>query len=150
MDVCCGSGHVTKELVRRGYKVTGIDSSEALIELARRDLPSVDLRIADARALKLDPEYDAVISTFDSLNHILILEELRAVFASVRGALVPGGIFVFDMNLEEAYLQDLRQWNVTLEDRSVGLVRGTYDLATRTAATELVWFRLAGVLVAKS
>jgi SAM-dependent methyltransferase len=144
LDVCCGSGHVTKELVRRGYRLTGIDSSEALIELARRDLPGIDLRVADARDLKLDPEYDAAISTFDSLNHILTLEELQAVFAGVREALLPGGIFVFDMNLEEAYLQDLRQWNVTMEDRGVGLVRGTYDLATRTAATDLVWFRLVG------
>src|SRR5215469_16690455 len=76
LDLCCGYGHVTKELVKRGYRVTGIDSSGKLIALAVRDLPGVDLRVQDAVALELEGCYAAALSTFDSLNHILTLEEL--------------------------------------------------------------------------
>ena len=140
LDLCCGSGHVTQELVNRGYNVTGVDASAALIAIARRELPQVDLRVQDARALRLEYCFDGVLSTFDSLNHILRLDELRRVFRQVHKALKPGGLFVFDMNLEEAYSMDLRQWNVEIAENSVGLVRGTYDFATKLASTELIWF----------
>jgi SAM-dependent methyltransferase len=140
LDLCCGCGHVTGELVRRGYQVTGVDSSAALIALAREELPEVEFRIKDVRTLALEREFDGVLSTFDSLNHILSLKELGEVFTGVRGVLSPGGLLVFDMNLEEAYLMDLREWTVHVDEASVGLVRGTYDIGTKLATTELIWF----------
>jgi SAM-dependent methyltransferase len=141
LDVCCGSGHVTRELVQRGYRVTGVDASAELIARARADLPAVDFRIMDVRRLVLDHASDAALSTFDSLNHVLSLIGLRQVFAGVREALKPGGLFVFDMNLEQAYLSDLKQWSVTARDDDVSLVRGSYDTATKIASTELIWFK---------
>lgn len=144
LDLCCGSGHVTKELVARGYHVTGIDNSVELIELARKELPFVDFRVQDARDLRLDKQFDGVLSTFDSLNHIPNLEGLRSVFHGVRRVLKPDGLFVFDMNLEEAYSADLHQWAVDVSDRAVGLVRGTFDPASKTARTELIWFTRIG------
>lgn len=140
LDLCCGSGHVTRELARRGYHVTGVDSSAALIDLARRDMPETDFRVQDARALTLEPGFDGVLSTFDSLNHILSLSELRQVFTGIQSVLSQGGLLVFDMNLEEAYSLDLREWTVNVSETSVGLVRGTYDIRTKLATTELIWF----------
>jgi SAM-dependent methyltransferase len=144
LDVCCGSGHVTKELVCRGYQVTGIDSSAELIALARSDLPDIDFRIQDARKIQLEKRYDAALSTFDSLNHLLTAADLQDAFAGVHGALALGGIFVFDMNLEEAYSLDLQEWTVDLAPERIGLVRGTYDVGTKKASTELICFIKAG------
>jgi ubiquinone/menaquinone biosynthesis C-methylase UbiE len=140
LDLCCGCGHVTRELVARGYRVTGVDSSAGLIALARTDLPGVDFRVQDATQLLFDQPFQAVLSTFDSLNHILTLEDLCEVFAGVYRSLSPGGLFVFDMNLEQAYTADLHEWVVDVQDGSVGLVRGTFDMTSRRAATELIWF----------
>src|SRR5579875_3088746 len=70
LDVCCGSGHVTEELVRRGYRVTGIDSSSELIALARTAVPGAEFRVQDARNIQLEEPCDAALSTFDSLNHL--------------------------------------------------------------------------------
>jgi SAM-dependent methyltransferase len=140
LDLCCGSGHVTKELVKRGYHVTGIDNSVELISLARKELPRTDLRVQDATALNLEMRFDGVLSTFDSLNHILNLDDLQRVFECVYRVLAPGGLFVFDMNLDEAYSMDLREWSVDISERSVGMVRGQYDSASQRAFTELIWF----------
>lgn len=140
LDLCCGSGHVTRELVRRGYRVTGVDSSACLIELARRELPQAEFYVEDARALTLPRTFDGVVSTFDSLNHVLSLNELRRVLASVHRVLDAKGLFVFDMNLEEAYSLDLREWTVTANADNVGLVRGSYDASAKLARTELIWF----------
>jgi SAM-dependent methyltransferase len=144
LDVCCGSGHVTKELVKRGYKVTGIDSSAALIAQARKDLPQADLKVQDARAIQLAMRYDAALSTFDSLNHVLNFNELRRVFERVRGVLVSSGLFVFDMNVERAYLHDHQRWTVNIRDESVSLVRGSYSPQEKKASTEIIWFVKAG------
>jgi SAM-dependent methyltransferase len=144
LDLCCGSGHVTKELVKRGYNVTGIDASAELIALARKDLPGIDLRVQDARNLRLELQFDAVLSTFDSLNHVLSLNELEQVFAGIYRLLGPSGVFVFDMNLEEAYSADLHEWAVDVNGESVGLVRGTYDPMSQKAFTELIWFVRTG------
>jgi SAM-dependent methyltransferase len=144
LDVCCGSGHVTAELVKRGYTVTGVDSSAELIQIARRDLPRVEFAVQDVRHLDLKGPFHAALSTFDSLNHILSLEDLHAVFSGVYEVLKPGGLFVFDMNLEEAYSLDLHNWTVNVRHNAVGLSRGIYDPVTHTAHTELIWFTQNG------
>lgn len=144
IDVCCGSGHVTKELVRRGYRVTGIDISAGLIEIARQQMPDVDWRVADARSFTVTERYAAALSTFDSLNHILELSGLESVFASVYRALRPGGLFVFDMNLQEAFRADLRGWAVDAGDESVSLIRGLFNDDGKIARTELIWFQRDG------
>lgn len=140
LDVCCGSGHVTGELVRRGYDVTGVDMSRELLARASKRWPRAQFLVEDVRQLQLSATYDAALSTFDSLNHLLTLRELEAAFRGVRAALRPSGIFVFDMNGEEAWTLDLHSWNVTVEDDSVSLVRGKYDPKQKLATTELVWF----------
>jgi SAM-dependent methyltransferase len=145
LDVCCGSGHVTRELIWRGYAVTGVDASAELIAIARRDFPAVDWRVQDARHLDVgQSRYAAALSTFDSLNHLANIDDLASVFESVRRALAPGGLFVFDMNLEEAFLSDHRRWTAEVKPEYVSLVRGSYDDVTKIARTELIWFVPAG------
>lgn len=141
LDVCCGSGHVTRELIRREYSVTAIDVSAELIALARRDWPDVDWRVQDARALNVGAGvFDAALSTFDSLNHLATTDDLQQVFQGVRRSLRPGGLFVFDMNLEEAFLSDHRRWTAEVTSKYVSLIRGAYDQVSKTAKTELIWF----------
>lgn len=140
LDVCCGSGHITSELTAHGYRVTGIDNSAALIKIAKTSLPQATFQVLDARHLNFRAEFDAALSTFDSLNHLLTLADLEAVFKGVHTALRKDGLFVFDMNLEEAYSLDLHQWIVSVRPQAVGLSRGVYDAITHTAQTELIWF----------
>ena len=144
LDVCCGSGHVTRELIARGYRVTGIDESEQLVRLAKAKLREGQFVVQDVRALGLRPVFDAAISTFDALNHLLTTADLRASFEAVRGALKPGAPFVFDLNGQAAYRIDTTRWQPTVDTDSVSLVRGTYDPVTKVGATELVWFRRRG------
>ena len=145
LDVCCGSGHVTRELIRRGYSVTAVDASAELIAIARRDWPGVDWQVKDVRFLDTGrTKYTAALSTFDSLNHLKSENDLGKAFERVRRSLQPGGLFVFDMNLEEAFLSDHRRWTAEVNPEYVSLVRGAYDEASKTARTELIWFVPAG------
>ncbi|MBN1160419.1 MAG: class I SAM-dependent methyltransferase [Dehalococcoidales bacterium] len=112
LDLCCGTGQLAKVLTEKGYKVTGIDGSANQIKYARKNAPGARFIIADARDFKLPPEYDAVLSTFDSLNHILKPIELRKVFRNVSKCLASGGVFIFDMNTEKTFEKG---WKVSKE-----------------------------------
>ena len=140
LDVCCGCGHVTREAVRRDYTVVGLDNSAELITRAAADLPSANFIVADARQFAFRIPFDGAFSTFDSLNHLLTYEDLRAAFRCVRAALHPGASFFFDMNLEEAYSLDLSHWTNYSDQNAIGFVRGTYRPVSRRAETQLVWF----------
>jgi 2-polyprenyl-3-methyl-5-hydroxy-6-metoxy-1,4-benzoquinol methylase len=36
LDLCCGPGHHSLELARRGFRVTGVDRTRAYLDAARR------------------------------------------------------------------------------------------------------------------
>lgn len=144
LDVCCGAAHVTAEVIARGYRVTGIDNSEQLVRRAKVKCPEGNFSVQDVRALGLRRVFDAALSTFDSLNHVLSEGDLQASLEAVRKSLQPGGLFLFDLNGEDAYRMDMSRWQTTIEGDSVSLVRGTYDAATKVGATELIRFERNG------
>ena len=103
LDVCCGTGHLAGLLAARGYRVTGVDLSGDMIRYARENVPGAEFLCGDAAAIRLPGPFEAAVSTFDSLNHILELADLEAAFRNTAAAMRPGGFFAFDMLLEEAY-----------------------------------------------
>ena len=142
LDVCCGDGRITRELLRRGFRVTGLDGSESMLSYAKKRAPKAELLLLDARSFQMPARFDAAISTFDSLNHIMKAGELEAVFRNVWSALKPCGCFAFDLNREEAY-QDLwqRTWSIIADD-VVAVAKGTYDPLRQRARCEVTLFRL--------
>jgi 2-polyprenyl-3-methyl-5-hydroxy-6-metoxy-1,4-benzoquinol methylase len=55
LDLCCGSGHLAHLLTMEGYEVTGLDGSQELLNLARRNAPQAAFVLADARSFTLRP-----------------------------------------------------------------------------------------------
>jgi SAM-dependent methyltransferase len=98
LDLCCGTGHLTQRLSQKGYRVTGLDGSEAMLHYAHQNAPQADFVLGDARSFALSDRFDAVCCMSASLNHIMSLTELQAVFASVYATLDDNGWFLFDLN----------------------------------------------------
>lgn len=42
MDLGCGTGALIPTLVNKGYKVTGVDASDNMLEIARKNNPDVE------------------------------------------------------------------------------------------------------------
>jgi SAM-dependent methyltransferase len=90
LDAGCGSGPLFAELRDRGALVTGIDSSAAMLELARQRLGvSADLHLADLSSPLpfADGAFDDVIASL--VLHYL--EDWTAPLAELRRVLTPGG-----------------------------------------------------------
>lgn len=98
LDLCCGTGQLVQELMQRGYSVTGLDGSEAMLDYAHQNAPQAEFVLADARHFHLPDQFDAIVSTSASLNHIISIDDLKAVFCCVYVALRDNGWFLFDLN----------------------------------------------------
>ena len=61
-DLGCGTGDLTHELTELSDHVLGIDSSEDMIEAARRKYPHVDFAVMDACSLPWKNTFDVVFS----------------------------------------------------------------------------------------
>jgi SAM-dependent methyltransferase len=99
LELACGTGSVLKQL-EPFYDVTGVDRSEAMLDVARRKLPGARLVRDDMTTVDLGETFDVVLCVFDSINHLLRFEEWEAVFDRALAHLNDGGIFIFDVNTE--------------------------------------------------
>lgn len=144
LDLCCGTGYTAGRLSLLGFEVTGLDASNEMLNYARRCAPAASFIQADARSFQMMPIYQGVLSTFDSLNHIMTLEGLMAVFRNVNRALVPGGLFLFDMNMEKGFLAHWADYFAIVEDEDVCILRGAYDRGRRTARYDITMFEREG------
>lgn len=144
LDLCCGTGQLAAVLAGRGYTVTGIDGSEIMLQFAGENAPGVELILEDARSFELPDKYDAVVSMFDSLNHVMTIEELAAVFHNVHGCLKTGGLFLFDMNMERGYIANWHGYNGIVEDDHICVFLSRYDPERKIGQVDFTMFRYYG------
>ncbi len=94
LDVGCGSGWpIAAELLRRGFAVTGMDTSEGLLDHARATLPHGRWIQGDMRVLELEETFDGVIA-WHSLFH-LTPEDQEVVVPKLAARVAPGGRLMF-------------------------------------------------------
>jgi SAM-dependent methyltransferase len=97
VDVACGQGIASRHLAGRGAKVTAIDSSEAMIDIAKRHGtptgPDIRYLIDDAQTLsKLEDEtFDGSVCQLGLMD----IANLDATLAAIHRVLKPEGWFVF-------------------------------------------------------
>jgi SAM-dependent methyltransferase len=106
LDLGCGTGNSSIPLARRGLPVTGLDGSAEMLAVARRKQPAIDWRLGDFTTFSLNRRYELAIAVFDSLNNLLTPERFLACAKRVHEHLLPGGLFLFDVNTT-AGLRDL-------------------------------------------
>jgi len=146
LDLCCGTGYTVAKLVERGFDVTGLDGSKEMLRRARRRASAARFVLEDARSFDSELVYHAVVSTFDSLNHVLTLHELMQVFRNVHKALLPDGFLLFDMNMEQAFLHHWADYYAIVEDTNACILRGTYDRRERIGRYDITTFERTGEL----
>lgn len=112
LDVACGTGDLTLDLLRRGHRVTGVDLSEQMLALARRKAEAARFQLADAEALPFpDASFDAVTCAFGIRNFVHLEKGLDEMLRVLK----PGGRLVL----------------LELATPDSPLLRPFYDLYTR-------------------
>lgn len=96
LDMGCGTGRHAIEMAKRGYKVTGIDLSQAQLnrakEKAEKENVKIDFIRADARNLIFQNEFDLVIMLCEGAFPLMETDEMNfEILKNAKKALKPGG-----------------------------------------------------------
>jgi len=107
LELACGSGSIALKLAPKGISMVGVDISQTMLDLAKEklngkkiDIPLHRASMADFASLGLRRDFDMVICLYDSLNYLLLEEEVRRCFAQTYDHIRPGGGFIFDITTE--------------------------------------------------
>lgn len=100
IDIGCGTGRHSIELVKRGYTVTGIDLSESQLERAREKAKAqnlqVDFQKRDARQLPFKEEFDLAMMICEGAFPLMETDEMNyEILRNAAAALKPGGKLIF-------------------------------------------------------
>ncbi len=110
LEIGVGTGLLAKELVGRGWRVTGVDHTDEMLEQARELLgPEVALARADVVSFDLGARFDVVISnggvwygiddegTLGYCGHLDTIDDVRSSLARVAAHLEPEGVLVLSL-----------------------------------------------------
>jgi SAM-dependent methyltransferase len=124
LDLACGTGKSFMPFLRRGFEVTGCDSSRAMLAEAARKAPEARLIRADIRDLTMIGRFDLVTCFDDSLNYLLDPDDLCAALGSISANLSPDGLALFDLNTLRAYRTTFARDSVSALGDTVFVWRG--------------------------
>ena len=105
LDLCCGTGTMTLALDRRGYDMTGVDSSPEMLSVAREKAAEAGRGDAilflcqDMLAFELYGTVQAVVSTLDSVNHMDGKADFLQMLSLVHNYLEDEGVLCAWQNL---------------------------------------------------
>ena len=104
VDIGCGTGPLIEQLVERGINAMGVDSSPAVLEVARQRVPGARFELGSVRELPF-PDQSVDAATLIEVVEHLDDETLQAAIAEAARILRPGGVLMITTpNAEELSL----------------------------------------------
>ncbi len=102
LDLACGTGDLTLALHKKGYRMTGLDLSQPMLDItaAKFHPDSIRLFCLDMLNFNLGETFDSIICANDSVNYCDSLQQYEALFYGVNCHLTLGGTFFFDVHME--------------------------------------------------
>jgi ubiquinone/menaquinone biosynthesis C-methylase UbiE len=114
LELACGSGRVLLPLAEEGYKLTGVDSSEKMLEITQQRLQEMQLHHhcqlvkQDMRTLQLGQKYRLALIALGSFGHITTRKDQQSTLAAIRTHLSPGATLILDISNGDArYMEEL-------------------------------------------
>ncbi len=98
LDLGCGTGEHLEKLTRLGFECIGLDSSQAMLRIARQRNPeTTDFVFGGMTDFDYYNEFDMIMSLFGSFNYLIDDTDVdRTLWNTWRG-LKPGGIGLFEV-----------------------------------------------------
>jgi len=143
----CGAGG-NDYIFKRHYKVTGIDISENMLEVARNLNPEAIYHHGDMRTIELSEVFDAVVVP-ESIDYMRTENDLYNAMMTAQKHLKSGGMFLIVANIAEHFRQNNFVYTGSRENIEITLFENNYIPAypgTTYEATLVYLIRRAGKL----
>lgn len=108
LELGAGTGNHAFHLCSLGYKVTGIERSVEMVDIAKsKQIADFFPLVHDITDFDLPFQFDAAVCLFHSICYLTTNAALQACFTNVSKHLKPGGLFAFDIWYAPAVLHQL-------------------------------------------
>jgi SAM-dependent methyltransferase len=101
LELCCGTGRIAIPLARTGMSVTGLDTSETMLERGREKASSEGVRVewivGDATSFQLGRRFRLILAPANALQLLGVGNPLDSFFESVLSHLEDAGILILDV-----------------------------------------------------
>lgn len=101
LDLGCGSGYLTLPLAKQGLKVTGLDISPSMLDIATAKSETAGLKInwieANFIDFNLKQQFDMIVMSGCTLQYIENIHQVEQCLEQIKKHLKPKGLFVFDI-----------------------------------------------------
>ncbi len=140
LDCPCGHGRISNPLAERGFRVTGLDTTELFLERARGDAAARGVEVeyvhGDMRELPWRERFDGLVNWFTSFGYFSD-EENKTVLRQFHDALAPGGRLVLETQNIARILLDPQPVHVVGErDGDLMIDRWEMDVESARFRTE--------------
>jgi SAM-dependent methyltransferase len=126
LNLGCGTGKHDNLLAEKGYKMTGVDFSTDMLDIARDNYPNIDFHEGDIRTLKLNKTFDVVLSLFHVISYQTLNKDIYDAFLTAKQHLKVGGIFIFDFWYGPSVIAEMPSTRTKeVEDEKLKIVRYT-------------------------
>ena len=143
---CGAGGH--DYTFKKHFKVTGVDISEDMLEIAKKLNPEIAYLFGDMRTIRLKENFDAVAIP-DSIGHMTTLGDLRKAILTSYKHLKPGGVLLIVTLIREEFRENNFVYTGSKEGVEITLFENNYvpDPARTTyEATGIFLIRRKGKL----
>ena len=124
LDAGCGSGAHLAALAAHG-RVTGVDQSTAMLEVAARRFAPQQLLQADLLDLDLEDRFDLVVSLFGVCGYLADRAQLHTALSRLGRHVLPGGTLLVEPPLLAEHFQAPRRAHVEARLGASTLSRST-------------------------
>ena len=104
LEVCAGPARVARLLARRGWNVTALDRSAAMLDFARAAAAEEGARLAtlcaDMARFAVAQRFSAAFNPLSSFRLLHSDADVDAHLCCMAAALAPGGVYVIDLALQ--------------------------------------------------
>jgi SAM-dependent methyltransferase len=147
LDACCGPGRHSLELASRGYRVTGIDITEAYLEAARASADeNASFLRADLRYFRAEEPFDLAINLYTSFGYFADPADDMRALRRLRAAIKAGGALVLETTGKETAARDFTEgesferggWGIRTEFSVIGAWEGLRNRWILTRGDEVV------------
>ena len=97
LDVGCGTGTHISFLEKAGFKCTGIDLNQEMLDIAKEKVRARLIQ-ADMVSFDLNEKFDAIICMFASFNHLVSKQDAEKAVKCFFNHLNTKGVLLLDLH----------------------------------------------------
>jgi SAM-dependent methyltransferase len=96
LEVGCGTGNLTGRFIQNNFTYTGLDNSDAMLSIAKKNNPAATFINAAMQNFNLQTKLDACIITGRTISYLQTNQDIIDTFNCINKNLNPSGIICFD------------------------------------------------------